>query len=118
PEEPFTEERPWGNFRQYCHGESVTVKTIFVKKGARLSLQYHHGRDEFWHIISGTPEVTIGTTITDASPGDEFEISRATLHRIGAPRGDALFLEISRGNFDETDIVRVEDEYGRAKKKT
>lgn len=112
--EPFTEKRPWGEFRQYTNGEPVTVKTIFVKKGERLSLQYHTKRAEFWKIISGTPEVTIGASIMRAKVGDEFMVPEKTNHRIAAIDEDVLFFEISYGDFDENDIVRIKDDYGRA----
>ncbi len=113
PEFPFVERRPWGEFRQYTKNESVTVKTIFVKSGEILSLQYHKKRDEFWRILRGTPEVTIGETVTSAKIGDEFKIPVGVLHRVKAVGSDAEFLEISFGEFDEDDIVRTEDNYGR-----
>lgn len=113
-QEPFTEKRPWGEFRQYTSGAPVTVKTVFVKKGERLSLQYHNKRAEFWRILSGTPEVTVGDSTIRAKAGDEFFVSKHTNHRITAVDEDALLLEIAYGNFDEKDIVRLEDTYGRA----
>ena len=109
----FTTERPWGSFRQYTTGEPVTVKTIFIKKGESLSLQTHEKRSEFWHILKGTPEVTIGNRMARAKPGDEFEIVLGLAHRVSALEGDVEFLEISRGEFDEADIIRLEDKYGR-----
>ncbi len=110
----LTDERPWGRFRQFTENEVTTVKTIFIKKGESLSLQYHNHRSEFWRILSGTPDVTIGDTVTRAKAGDEFEIPVKVNHRIHAIDTDAEFLEISSGNFDENDIVRLEDNYGRA----
>lgn len=112
--EPFTEKRPWGEFRQYTKNEPVTVKTIFVKNGEQLSLQYHKKRREFWKILSGTPEVTIGDYVVRAKTGDEFLVPKEAPHRVAAIDEDALFLEISYGDFDENDIVRIKDNYGRA----
>jgi mannose-6-phosphate isomerase-like protein (cupin superfamily) len=111
--EPFTEKRPWGEFRQYAKGEPVTVKTIFIKSGESLSLQYHKQRSEFWRILKGTPEVTIGDKKVKAKAGDEFNIPVGAKHRVAAPDEDAEFLEVSRGNFDENDNTRLEDKYGR-----
>ncbi|MES2213946.1 MAG: phosphomannose isomerase type II C-terminal cupin domain [Patescibacteria group bacterium] len=112
-DKPFSVTRPWGEFRQYAENEPVTVKTIFIKDGESLSLQYHNHRQEFWHILRGTPEVTIGKAKTMGKPGDEFEIGEGIEHRIGAVGGDVEFLEVARGHFDEGDIVRTEDKYGR-----
>ena len=109
----FTEERPWGSFTQFTHNSPSTVKIIFVKKGEAFSLQYHNDRNEFWRILSGTPEITIGESIINAKKGDEFEIPPKTNHRVHSVDTDTEFLEISYGNFNEGDIVRIEDKYGR-----
>lgn len=110
---PTTEERPWGGFREFVKNEPTTVKILFIKKGEVFSLQRHHHRDEFWRVLVGEPEVTIGEETIKAKAGDEFEIPPETNHRIRASVNDVEVLEISRGGFDENDIVRIEDKYGR-----
>lgn len=110
----FQEERPWGNFVRFTHNKPSTVKILLVKKGEAFSLQYHNNRTEFWKIISGTPEITIGESLILAHRGDEFKIPPKTNHRIRAVDTDTEILEISFGEFDEKDIVRLEDKYGRA----
>ncbi len=110
---PFTIKRPWGAFRQFTHNSPSTVKIIFIKKGEAFSLQYHNHRTEFWKILSGTPEITIGKSILHTKKGDEFKISPKINHRVYAVDTDAEILEISSGNFDENDIIRLEDKYGR-----
>lgn len=109
----FQEERPWGNFKQFTHNSPSTVKIIFVKKGEAFSLQYHNDRTEFWKILSGTPEVTIGKSTINAKRGDEFEIPPKTNHRVRSGDVDTEILEISFGEFKEDDITRLEDKYGR-----
>ena len=111
---PFTEERPWGGFREFVKNEVTTVKILFIKKGEVFSLQKHHGRDEFWRVLSGDPDVTIGDKIVRAKTGDEFEVPPEVNHQVSASVNDVEVLEISRGKFDENDIVRIEDKYGRA----
>ena len=111
---PFQIDRPWGNFRQFANNKTVTVKIILVKKDEAFSLQYHNDRTEFWKILSGVPEVTIGESVMRAKPGDEFEVPPKTNHRIHSIGMDTQILEISDGKFDENDIVRLEDKYGRA----
>lgn len=111
---PLEEERPWGGFRQFTHNSSSTVKILFIKKGEAFSLQYHNLRTEFWKILSGNPEVTVGDKTIIAKEGDEFEVLPKTPHRIHATDSDSQILEISSGNFDEGDNIRLEDKYGRA----
>ena len=111
--EPITTKRPWGSFTRFTNNEVSTVKLIYVTKGESLSLQYHDKRDEFWRVISGNPEIIIGDNISNGKPEDEFYIKAKTNHRISAPNNDVVILEIAKGEFDEDDIVRLEDKYNR-----
>jgi mannose-6-phosphate isomerase len=110
---PFSIEKPWGWFRQFIKNEASTVKILFIKRGEAFSLQKHQKRDEFWRVLSGNPDITIGDEVANAKAGDEFEILPEMNHRISARSDDVEVLEISRGDFDEEDIVRLEDKYGR-----
>jgi mannose-6-phosphate isomerase-like protein (cupin superfamily) len=108
------EERPWGNFERFTFNEQSTVKIITVSPNQELSLQQHEHRDETWKILKGSGKVTVGDIHTPVAPGDEFFVARHTHHRVeGGPDG-LQFLEIALGNFDESDIIRFEDRYGRA----
>lgn len=107
------EERPWGNFVRYTHNEQTTVKIITIKPGEGLSLQSHEKRREFWRILKGRPHVTIGDLTVVGQSGDEFDIPEKTLHQISSTDDEVQFLEIAFGEFDENDIVRVSDRYGR-----
>ncbi len=111
----YTEERPWGSFTKFTtDNEPVTVKIITVNAGEAFSLQSHEKRDEFWRIISGGGFITIGDTRSAIKSGGGYEIPQGTLHRIEAGSHPVVILEVSRGDFDENDIVRFEDKYGRA----
>lgn len=107
--------KPWGQFDQFTHNEITTVKLLSFNPGSSLSLQYHNHRDEFWRVLSGHPFLTIGEKKINAKPGDEFYVTKKELHRIETKDDMVQILEIAYGdNFDEEDIVRVEDKYGRA----
>jgi mannose-6-phosphate isomerase-like protein (cupin superfamily) len=105
--------RPWGSFRQFTENESTTIKLINITAGQRLSLQYHNNRNEFWVILSGNPIITVGEETVQAKAGDEFFIPEKANHRIEGSGNDAQILEIAFGDFDENDIVRLDDNYGR-----
>lgn len=109
----FTIEKPWGKFQQFTHNENSTVKIIFVNSGNSLSLQTHTNRSEYWYIISGHPSVTIGEIVKNANPGEEFNINKNEVHRLEAQNDNVQILEISYGNFDEEDIIRLDDKYDR-----
>ncbi len=109
----FQIEKPWGNFRQFSHNEVTTVKILSINPNTSLSLQYHNHRSEFWHVISGHPTLTIGEKKINAKPGDEFSIAIKEQHRLEAGADFVKILEIAFGDFDEEDIIRIEDKYGR-----
>ncbi len=108
-----TTKKPWGSFTRFTDNEPSTVKLIDVNLGEALSLQYHSKRTEFWKVMKGNPELVIGEETLIAKEGDEFTIGPMVKHRISAPEGDVTILEISTGEFDEEDIVRLEDKYNR-----
>lgn len=108
------ENRPWGSFERFTLNEQSTVKLIVINPGEAFSLQSHKHRDEFWRIISGGGMVTVGEKKVEAHPGDHFFSPVGHEHRMEAGEDGLTFLEISFGQFDENDIERFEDKYGRA----
>jgi mannose-1-phosphate guanylyltransferase/mannose-1-phosphate guanylyltransferase/mannose-6-phosphate isomerase len=107
-------EKPWGKFEQFTLNERTTVKILSVNRGEALSLQNHKHRSEFWRVISGHPMVTVGENATEAKPGDEFVIENLQPHQLEAKDDNVQVLEIAYGDFDENDIERLKDKYGRA----
>lgn len=108
------DERPWGGFRQFVHNAQCTVKILTVADGQILSLQSHRQRDELWVVLDEGLKVEIDGESHVAHPGDEFVIPRGARHRVGSVEGTGRILEISFGDFDEDDIERYEDVYGRS----
>jgi len=109
----ITSTRPWGSIIEFSKNKLSTVKILVVKQGEEFSLQYHKNRKEFWHVLSGTPTIVIGNKEFTALRGDEFIVKKGEKHRIRAKDTEVRVLEISFGEFDEDDIVRIEDKYGR-----
>ena len=109
----FEEERPWGKFRKFTENTSSTVKIIEVKSNEELSLQSHTKRSEFWHVINGSGYFFVDGQEIAASKGTEQIISIGTKHKMKAGPLGMEVLEIGLGEFDEEDIVRYEDKYGR-----
>lgn len=112
------EERPWGSFEvigEFKTGDTeVVIKKITVKPGKRLSYQMHNLRAEHWHIVAGMGSVTLNDKDRTVRVGDSVDISIGARHRI-ANNGedDLVFVEIATGIFDEHDIVRLADDFGR-----
>jgi mannose-6-phosphate isomerase-like protein (cupin superfamily) len=109
----YSEDRPWGRFEKFHENKMSTVKLIYITPNHRLSLQYHTHRNEFWRIIGGTAEVEIDGQIFNVKEGDDISIGSKSQHRIKALSNGCTVLEISYGHFDESDIVRIEDDFNR-----
>jgi len=107
-------ERPWGNYERFTLNEQTTVKIITIITGESLSLQTHEHRDEFWRVIKGSGVISIEGKSEDAHEGDNFFIPRFAEHRAIAGPDGLIILEIAFGDSDESDITRLEDQYGRA----
>ncbi len=104
--------RPWGNFKEFAKNKKCTVKILEIKPGQAFSLQYHNKREENWYFLeSGT--AIVGDKKIKFKEGDIIRVSRKTKHRIIAGKKRVRVLEVSYGDFDENDIVRLEDKYGR-----
>jgi mannose-6-phosphate isomerase len=113
--EPLTSERPWGRFTQYCLNEPATVKIIEVKAGSELSLQRHRHRAELWVPLDPTLQVEVDGRVWQPAVDEPVWIPAGATHRLSAPgsRGGRI-LEVGFGHFDEGDIERLSDRYGRA----
>ena len=89
------------------------VKVITVKPGEQLSLQYHSKRDESWFVISGDGTAEIDGVRSPLAAGAIASAPRMSKHRIFGGSEPLIFVECAYGDFDEADIVRLEDKYGR-----
>ena len=111
------DERPWGSFtvlddEMFDH----KVKRIIVAPGKRLSYQQHAKRAEHWFIVSGQPTVVLDGVERELGPGSNIDIEIGQAHRC-ENRGTTpvVFIEVQHGTyFGEDDIVRLEDDFGRA----
>lgn len=109
----YEEERPWGSFKRFTHNSQSTTKIVLVKPGQSLSLQSHKNRAEFWHVLNGSGKAEVNGIVRDVKEGDEVEIPLGAKHRLSAGKNSIKVLEIAFGDFDEVDVVRYEDAYGR-----
>ena len=114
---PRKTEKPWGFELLFAHTPEYAGKVIFVKKGHRLSLQYHMKKDETMYLYEGRASLEIERGEGDlerlvVQAGQCIRIPPRTKHRLEAIMDTTIF-EISTPELE--DVVRVEDDYGRAK---
>jgi len=110
------ERRPWGGFQILEEGAGYKVKRLVVEPGQRLSLQRHRFRAEHWVVIAGAPRVVIRGRARRLRTRATVTIPKGAWHRIENPAGvPAVIIEVQHGPYlGEDDIIRREDDYGRA----
>ncbi len=108
--------RPWGGYSSILNGSRFQVKKLFVKPGKKLSLQKHHHRAEHWIVVSGTAQVEIDGKVTMLSENESIYLPLGCVHRLANPGKILLeLIEVQTGSYlGEDDIIRIEDEFGRA----
>jgi mannose-6-phosphate isomerase len=109
------DERPWGNYTVLEDAADHKVKAITVSPGRRLSYQRHQHRAEHWFVVRGVGLVTLDGRDIAVEAGSTIDVPMQSAHRIeNTGDCDLVFIEVQHGrSFDESDIVRLEDDFGR-----
>lgn len=116
-------EKPWGYELIFADTPRYAGKLLHVRNGQKLSLQYHRHKEETLYLLSGRLRLLLGETGAPGTqgaleekivePGACFHVPPETLHRFIA-LADCVLIEVSTPELD--DVVRLEDDYGRAPK--
>lgn len=111
-------EKPWGREIWFANLAGYVGKILEVKKGGRLSLQYHEQKTETQYLFSGKVKLSVGkeqNNLKDLilNPGDKYDILPYTIHRIQGLEDSKIF-EVSTPQLE--DVVRLADDYGRPEK--
>lgn len=117
--------KPWGEECVLLNHNGHKIKIITISPGHRTSLQYHQHRKEYLMLLEGRgilirrdhgPMRSIyGASAMEI--GLTMCIEPSIAHRLRNPDEclDMKILEVQMGNvLDDDDIVRLEDDYGRA----
>lgn len=108
--------KPWGYEKILEKNNHYVVKILHIKKGHKLSLQYHERKTETLFLYKGK-----GHVVKWNRGGSKYEYMETPLQKVHIPRGwvhrieaieDLEILEVSTIELD--DVVRMEDDYGRA----
>ncbi len=110
-------DKPWGSFDQFILNTPCTVKILTCAPGQRLSLQRHSHRGELWVALDEGVVVERDGELLRPAVNEQIWLPTGSIHRLSCdaatPR-PVRVLEISMGTFDEADIERLQDNYGRA----
>ena len=107
--------KPWGKETWFAQAPNYVGKFLFIKKGHRLSKQYHKVKHETIYTLKGRFLLEIGTLSRTRrkvmAQGSVVELKPGVVHRFEAPFGDVTLVEVSTPQV--WDVVRLEDDYGR-----
>jgi len=111
-------EKPWGHEEVWAQSARYAGKLLVIKKGHRLSRQYHRVKEETIRVLEGVLTCEHGPYfegdtiyVERMPPGTIFHVPSATIHRFCAEETDVTLLEVSTP--ETSDIVRLEDDYRR-----
>ena len=135
--------RPWGGFLVIYEDEAqafankffdginvetlriegkLSPKILIVKPEARLSWQYHHRRAEIWQVFRGTVGIIRSNDDNEGdlvhyAEGAQVKLAQGERHRLIGLSDYGIVAEIWQHTSDipsdESDIVRVQDDFDR-----
>jgi len=135
--------RPWGGFLRFsedsldaflkAYWQGINTgkregrcdpKVLLVAPAQRLSLQLHHRRSELWRVLDGPIMVVHGPDREHLVeellfPGDVIHLDCGEMHRLCGSleswgRVAEIWEHVDPANpSDESDIIRVQDDYAR-----
>jgi quercetin dioxygenase-like cupin family protein len=107
--------KPWGWELWFARSAQYVGKIIFIKKGHRLSKQYHRVKHETIYSENGKWLLEINGRKKIMKPGDAASVRPRAVHRFSAPFQDVRLVEVSTPQ--TADVVRLEDDYGRGSRR-
>jgi D-beta-D-heptose 7-phosphate kinase/D-beta-D-heptose 1-phosphate adenosyltransferase len=109
--------KPWGFYQVHANParELWALKTLHLNPEVQLSVQRHRLRSERWMLVEGVAWAGLGrpSVWTKLVPFKTFLVPFGRIHTLRSGRRGAVLVEVISGQYDENDIIRYEDIYGR-----
>lgn len=105
--------KPWGQEFHFVYNKTATVKILEVNPSQKLSYQSHKKRSEFWRCIKNNVLVILNDKEIALNEGEEIHIPKGAKHRLVGSNKTGQVLEIISGKYEDEDIVRYSDDFGR-----
>jgi mannose-1-phosphate guanylyltransferase len=105
--------KPWGKETWFAFTKKYVGKILFIKKGHRLSKQYHKVKHETIYTLEGSYIMELKNSNKFMKQNSVIVIPPKKIHRMYAKFCDVTLLEVSTP--EVRDVVRLEDDYGRSK---
>ena len=105
-------DKPWGHEIRWAITDKYLGKILRIEPGHKLSKQYHEVKDESIYVLEGVLVLELNDEKIIMKPGASKRITPGSIHRFCAPSDGCTLIEVSTPEID--DVVRIQDEYGRA----
>ncbi len=107
-------DKPWGHEIIWAETERYVGKVLHIRRGHKLSRQYHEVKDETLLVEDGVMDLEVGVgdalRVVRMERGATFRVTPGLVHRMVAVE-DVRVFEVSTPELD--DVVRLSDDYGR-----
>lgn len=105
--------KPWGHEEILYKTNNLIVLRMFLKKGEETSLHKHLRRNEHFIVLSGRGHLLCEGKKIPIKPGKMILVKNGQKHRWVANE-DIEMIEVTVPPL--TNLIRIEDKYGRIKK--
>lgn len=106
--------KPWGWYENLHNDAGYKVKRLYIKPAEKISLQYHNHRNEYWIVVFGDGFIELDDIDNKLSVGDYIFVPKLSKHRVTGGNCGIIIIEVQLGELcEETDITRIQDNYGR-----
>ena len=107
-------QKDWGNYQILTQDFPVCVKILTIKPHSRLSLQTHQHRSEVWFALDTGLLAKVNKETIAMQPQERIIVPIGAEHRLSNPTDHTIqVVELMFGRYDEEDIIRLADDYGR-----
>jgi mannose-6-phosphate isomerase-like protein (cupin superfamily) len=123
--DPLFESKPWGTYKVLDQTPLIDetdspysnfkIKKLVVLPKKRLSYQKHNERSEHWTVVKGNAKVLLDGETFFLNEGESIYIPRFSAHRLEneSETKKLVIIEVQYGICLESDIERLEDDWGR-----
>lgn len=97
----------WGWVETVSEGEKNKIKRLFIKKGERIPLQSHQGKDIHWIVISGFGNFKVEEIERFVGAGAHVSVLKKQKYSMFASK-DLEMVEVQMGVCEEKDVRRYD----------
>ncbi len=108
--------KPWGYEYLLFENDHVAIWILFLKGGSQTSMHCHPKKKTSLYVLDGSVKTSSLCDIHSLTCRDCIMIDKATFHSTASDCEDGAFIMEIESPPEKTDLVRLQDKYGRENK--